>query len=168
MYADTASTGSAGGPLGEDRPGEHPTSSLHRSRSNDTEEVVTSHLAEAAVLSHDVRTATKDHERHTCPVNWRARAIAAYACFLDIHLPFGRPVMWRVGRAARPVGRQAAAQVRVSDVMRVPVAFASSILCPSFHGLQRPQAAGGHAARRVPCRAIDRGIFWFNPLHGGC
>jgi hypothetical protein len=133
------------------------------------------------VLSQDVRAATKD-TLNDHPVNWRALAIAAYACFVGamiLRLLFGWPLMWRVVGAARPVGGNWAggAQVRVSNVMRVPVTFASTVLCPSSYtawSARKLQAVMLHEGSHVAhvdsyvllLAAINRAIFWFNPLHG--
>jgi hypothetical protein len=80
--------------------------------------------------------------------------------------------MWRVVRAARPVGGNWAggAQVRVSNVMRVPVSFASTVLCPSSFtawSARKLQAVmlheGSHVAHVdsyvLSLAAINRAIF---------
>jgi hypothetical protein len=80
--------------------------------------------------------------------------------------------MWRVVRAARPVGGNWAggAQVRVSNVMRVPVSFASTVLCPSSYtawSARKLQAVMLHEGSHVAhvdsyvllLAAINRAIF---------
>lgn len=116
----------------------------------------------------------------TDELNWRALAIAAYACVsiaMMLRLLFGWLVMGRVVRAARPIGDGWAAgvDVRASGVVRVPVTFASTILLPPSYAAwsaRRLRAVmlheGSHVARGdsyvLLLAAINRAVFWFNPF----
>jgi hypothetical protein len=113
-------------------------------------------------------------------MNWRLAATAAYlavAAVMLVRLVMGWLVMWRVVRAARPAGNRFAggADVRVSDVVRVPLTFASTILLPPAStgwSARRLQAVmlheGAHVAHGdayvLLLAAVNRAVFWFNPL----
>jgi hypothetical protein len=113
-------------------------------------------------------------------LNWRAPAIAAYACVSGVmllRLLFGWLVMGRVVRAARPIcdGWAAGVDVRASDVVRVPVTFASTILLPPSYtawSARRLRAVMLHEGSHVVhgdsyvllLAAINRAVFWFNPF----
>jgi bla regulator protein blaR1 len=83
-------------------------------------------------------------------------------------------LMWHVARAARPVG-DTGADVRVSDIVVVPVTFASTILLPaaaSAWPARKLQAVllheGAHVAHAdfyvLLFASINRAVFWFNPF----
>src|SRR5262249_28378114 len=96
---------------------------------------------------------------------------------LLLRLVVGLVLTWRVARAARPLRAAWAAgvDVRVSDVVGVPVTFASTILLPAEYvgwSLAKRQAVltheGAHVAHAdfylLLLAAINRAVFWFNPF----
>jgi hypothetical protein len=113
-------------------------------------------------------------------IYWRAWATAAYALVAGVmvlRLLMGWLLMGRVARAARPASNRwaAGADVRVSDVVRVPLTFASTILLPSSSAgwsARKLQAVmlheGAHVAHGdsyvLLLAAVHRAAFWFNPL----
>lgn len=113
-------------------------------------------------------------------VHWHFLATAAYAIVAGVmmlRLLAGWLLMWRVTRAARPVGNRWAAgtDVRVSEAVRVPLTFASAILLPAScagWSARKLQAVmlheGAHVAHGdsyvLLLAAINRAVFWFNPL----
>jgi hypothetical protein len=113
-------------------------------------------------------------------VRWRFLATAVYvavAGFMLARLLLGWVLMWRVVRAARPAANRFAAgmDVRISDVVRVPLTFASTILLPpacAGWSARKLQAAmlheGAHVAHGdsyvLLLAAVNRAVFWFNPL----
>jgi hypothetical protein len=133
----------------------------------------------AAAVSESAPAVANDSRRANA-LGWRALAVAVYACVTGamlLRLLFGWLVMTRVVRAARPVcdGWAAGVDVRVSDVMRVPVAFASTILLPSSctaWSAAKLRAVmlheGSHVAHGdsyvLLLAAINRAAFWFNPF----
>src|SRR5262245_59506678 len=67
-------------------------------------------------------------------IDWLTVATAIYAaitCVLLLRLLIGLALTWRLVRAAAPVGAGWAANVRVSDVVGVPVTFGSIIMLPA-------------------------------------
>jgi beta-lactamase regulating signal transducer with metallopeptidase domain len=112
--------------------------------------------------------------------NLHVLATAVYAVVAGVmmlRLLAGWLLMWRIVRAARPAGNRwaAGAHVRVSDVVRVPVTFASAILLPSScaeWSERKLQAVmlheGAHVAHGdsyvLLLAGINRAVFWFNPL----
>jgi beta-lactamase regulating signal transducer with metallopeptidase domain len=94
-----------------------------------------------------------------------------------LRLLIGLMLMWHVARAARPARDDwsAGADVRVSDVVAVPVTFASTILLPSASAgwsARKLQAVllheGAHVAHGdfylLLLASINRAVFWFNPF----
>jgi beta-lactamase regulating signal transducer with metallopeptidase domain len=125
-----------------------------------------------------VAPATAPAPRHA--IDWRAAATAIYllvAGMLLLRLVIGLVLTWRLARAARPV-RAAWAMgidIRVSDVISVPVTFGSTILLPTEYVawstakrravLTHERAHVAHADFYVLLlAALNRAVFWFNPL----
>jgi beta-lactamase regulating signal transducer with metallopeptidase domain len=112
--------------------------------------------------------------------DWGLLAIGIYVVVgsaMLLRLFFGLMLMGRVVRAANPVreGWAAGADVRVSDVVVVPVTFASTILLPSASAAwsaRKLKAVLLHEAAHVSngdfyvllLASINRALFWFNPL----
>jgi beta-lactamase regulating signal transducer with metallopeptidase domain len=112
--------------------------------------------------------------------DWRLLATGAYIVAggaMMVRLLIGLLLMRRVVSAARPVRDDwaAGADVRVSDVVRVPVTFASTILLPSESSAwsERKRLAallheGSHVTQLdfyvLLLAAINRAAFWFNPF----
>jgi BlaR1 peptidase M56 len=142
-------------------------------------ESATDHADAAAAASRDIPAQPPDLA-YLVPLDWHALAFAAYACIsgaMMLRLAFGWLVMWRIVRAARPVGDgwAAGADVRVSSVVRVPVTFASTILLPSNYAAWSARKLravmlheGSHATHGdsyvLLLAAINRAVFWFNPF----
>ncbi|HEX3441980.1 MAG TPA: M56 family metallopeptidase [Pseudolabrys sp.] len=113
-------------------------------------------------------------------VDWRAAATAIYVLvtgMLVLRLLIGLVLTWRLARAARPVRASWASgiDVRVSDVIGVPVTFGSTILLPTEYVawntakrravLTHERAHVAHADFYVLLlAALNRAVFWFNPL----
>jgi beta-lactamase regulating signal transducer with metallopeptidase domain len=113
-------------------------------------------------------------------VDWRTAATAVYALvggILLLRLLVGLVLTWRLARAARPVraGWAAGADVRVSDVVGVPVTFGSTILLPAEYvgwSLAKRRAVLTHEGAHVVhgdfyvllLAALNRAVFWFNPF----
>jgi len=99
------------------------------------------------------------------------------ASVMLLRLLIGMILMWRVVRAARPARDSwaAGANVRVSDVVLVPVTFASTILLPSSSSAwtaRKRRAVLLHERSHVEngdfyvllLATINRAVFWFNPF----
>lgn len=113
-------------------------------------------------------------------VDWRAVAMGIYAFVagvLFIRLMLGLVLTWRLARASRPVRASWAAgvDVRVSDVVGVPVTFGSTILLPTEYvawNTAKRRAVLTHERAHVMhgdfyvllLAALNRAVFWFNPL----
>jgi beta-lactamase regulating signal transducer with metallopeptidase domain len=113
-------------------------------------------------------------------VDWRTLATAVYAlvaAVLLLRLLIGLALTWRLARAARPVraGWTAGVDVRVSDLLGVPVTFGSTILLPTDHvawGPAKRRAVLTHERAHVVhgdfyvllLAALNRAVFWFNPF----
>lgn len=114
------------------------------------------------------------------PLDWRFWAKCIYlvvAGAIALRLLTGVMLMWHVMRAARPVRDSwtAGADVRVSDIVAVPVTFASTILLPaasSEWSARKLQAVLVHERSHVIhgdffvllLASVNRTIFWFNPF----
>ena len=113
-------------------------------------------------------------------LDWRTAATAVYAAvggMLLVRLVIGVVLTWRLARAARPVRAPWAAglDVRVSDVVEVPVTFGSTILLPTEYvawSTAKRRAVLTHERAHVThgdfyvllLAAINRAVFWFNPF----
>ncbi|HML12501.1 MAG TPA: M56 family metallopeptidase, partial [Xanthobacteraceae bacterium] len=113
-------------------------------------------------------------------VDWRAVAMAVYALvggMLLARLIVGLLLTWRLARAARPVRASwtAGVDVRVSDVVGVPVTFGSTILLPAeYVGWSTAKRRAVFTHERAHVRhgdfyvlllaALNRAVFWFNPF----
>jgi hypothetical protein len=113
-------------------------------------------------------------------VDWRLLATGVYVFVgsaMMLRLLIGLMLMWHVARAARPARDHwaAGADVRVSDIVVVPVTFASTILLPSASAgwsVRKRQAVllheGSHVAQGdfylLLLASINRAVFWFNPF----
>jgi hypothetical protein len=113
-------------------------------------------------------------------VDWRLLATGVYVFVgsaMMLRLLIGLMLMWHVVRAARPACDDwaAGADVRVSDIVVVPVTFASIILLPSASAgwsARKRQAVllheGSHVAHGdfylLLLASINRAVFWFNPF----
>jgi hypothetical protein len=112
--------------------------------------------------------------------DWRLIATAIYlsaAGILLLRLAVGLALMWRVIRAASPIKLRwaAAANVRVSGNVAMPVTFGTTILLPSGYkswGKRKLQAVLWHEGSHVAhgdfyvlfLAGVHRAIFWFNPF----
>ena len=117
---------------------------------------------------------------HRRDLDWSAMATGIYALvagMLLVRLIIGVALTWRLTRAARPVRACWAAgnDVRVSEVVGVPVTFGSTILLPSEYVawstakrravLTHERAHVAHADFYVLLlAALNRAVFWFNPF----
>ncbi|MBV8753385.1 MAG: DUF3471 domain-containing protein [Hyphomicrobiales bacterium] len=113
-------------------------------------------------------------------VDWRAAATAVYLLVtgtLLLRLLLGLVLTWRVARTSRPVRASWAAgiDVRVSDVVGVPVTFGSTILLPTEYvawNTAKRRAVLTHERAHVAhgdfyvllLAALNRAVFWFNPF----
>jgi hypothetical protein len=113
-------------------------------------------------------------------LDWRSLATGVYAVIAGVMLLrvlIGLLLMEQVRRAARRVGDDWAlgGDVRVSEVVRAPVTFASTILLPAACATWNPgkrQTALLHERSHVAqgdfyvllLAQIYRALFWFNPL----
>jgi hypothetical protein len=113
-------------------------------------------------------------------VDWRLLATGVYVFVgsaMMLRSLIGLMLMWHVVRAARPAGDDwaAGADVRVSDIVAVPVTFASTILLPSASAgwsARKRQAVLLHEGSHVShgdfylllLASINRAVFWFNPF----
>ena len=134
--------------------------------------------AEARAVSPSRDSMTDAVERQA--PDWRMLATVAYvlvAGVLLLRLLIGLVLTWRLARAARPVraGWTGGTDVRVSDVVGVPVTFGSTILLPSEYvgwGPAKRRAVLTHEAAHVAhgdfyvlvLAALNRAVFWFNPF----
>jgi hypothetical protein len=114
------------------------------------------------------------------PVPWDMVTAVLYALgagLLTLRLHLGIVLTWRLVRAARPVSERWAAgrDVRVSEVVGMPVTFASTILLPpdcfGWSAAKRQAVLsheGSHVARGdfylLCLAATHRALFWFNPF----
>jgi beta-lactamase regulating signal transducer with metallopeptidase domain len=113
-------------------------------------------------------------------LDWRTAATAVYLAvggMLLVRLVLGVVLTWRLVRAARPVRAPWAAgvDVRVSDVVGIPVTFGSTILLPTEYvawSTAKRRAVLTHERAHVAhgdffvllVAAINRAVFWFNPF----
>ncbi|HEV3184890.1 MAG TPA: M56 family metallopeptidase [Xanthobacteraceae bacterium] len=113
-------------------------------------------------------------------IDWRLLATGIYAAvasLLLLRMLVGVLLTWRLVRAARPIRAAWAAggDVRVSDVVGVPVTFASTILLPTEHvgwSAAKRRAVLTHERSHVAhgdfylllLAALNRAVFWFNPF----
>jgi hypothetical protein len=109
---------------------------------------------------------------------WLASGVYVSVCgAMLLRLLIGLVLMWHVLRAARPARGDwaAGADVRVSDIVSVPVTFASTILLPSGSAawsVSKRRAVllheGAHVAHGdfylLLLASIYRAVFWFNPF----
>jgi beta-lactamase regulating signal transducer with metallopeptidase domain len=139
--------------------------------------VAAPHAAEDQILSPPRETAEVAVHGD---VDWRAVAMAVYALVagvLLVRLLIGLALTWRLARASRPVRAPWAAgiDVRVSDVVGVPVTFGSTILLPPEYvawNRAKRRAVLTHERAHVAhgdfyvllLAALNRAVFWFNPL----
>jgi beta-lactamase regulating signal transducer with metallopeptidase domain len=133
--------------------------------------------AEDQVLS-PARETAEVAVRHA--IDWRAVAMAVYALVagvLLVRLAVGLALTWRLARASRPVRASWAAgiDVRVSEVVGVPVTFGSTILLPAEYvawNRAKRRAVLTHERAHVAhgdfyvllLAALNRAVFWFNPF----
>jgi hypothetical protein len=111
-------------------------------------------------------------------VDWPALATGIYslvAAVLLSRLLIGMMLTWRLARAARPIDDANGSNVRVCDVVGVPVTFASTILlppeCTEWSPAKR-QAVLSHERSHVArgdcylllLAALNRAVFWFSPF----
>lgn len=111
-------------------------------------------------------------------IDWTAVATSAYllvAGVMLLRLLTGIVLTWRLTRAARPLDDAVGTNVRVSDVVGVPVTFASTILLPAESIDWSPakrRAVLSHEQSHVvrgDCyllllAAFNRAVFWFSPF----
>jgi beta-lactamase regulating signal transducer with metallopeptidase domain len=112
--------------------------------------------------------------------DWRWLATGIYVCVgsaMLLRLLIGLVLMRHVVRAARPARDDCAAgaDVRLSDIVAVPVSFGSTILLPSASAawsVRKRQAVLLHERAHVAhgdfylllLASINRAVFWFNPF----
>jgi hypothetical protein len=112
--------------------------------------------------------------------DWRAFATAIYllvAGALLLRLFTGLLLSWRMARAARPIHESWAgnADVRVSDLVGVPVTFGTTVLLPVEYvdwSEAKRQAVLSHEGSHVAhgdfyvllLAAFNRAVFWFSPF----
>ena len=111
-------------------------------------------------------------------LNWLAIATGIYlavAGVLLLRLLVGIVLTWRLARAARPIDEGWASNVRVSDVVGVPVTFGTTILLPPDWAQWAPakrRAVLSHESAHVVhgdfyvllLAALNRALFWFSPF----
>jgi beta-lactamase regulating signal transducer with metallopeptidase domain len=113
-------------------------------------------------------------------IDWHLLATGVYVVVggaMMLRLLIGLTLTWQVARAARPARDDWAAgsDVRVSDIVVVPVTFASTILLPpacAGWNVRKRQAVLLHEASHVAhgdfylllLASINRAVFWFNPF----
>jgi beta-lactamase regulating signal transducer with metallopeptidase domain len=113
-------------------------------------------------------------------LDWHTAATAVYlavGAMLLVRLGIGLVLTWRLARAARPVRAPWAGgvDVRVSEVVGVPVTFGSTVLLPTEHvawSRAKRRAVLTHESAHVThgdfyvllLAAINRAVFWFNPF----
>jgi hypothetical protein len=112
--------------------------------------------------------------------DWRWLATSMYVCVgsaMLLRLLIGLVLMRHVVRAARPAREDwtAGADVRLSDIVSVPVTFASTIVLPAASAewsACKRQAVLLHEGSHVAdgdfylllLASINRAVFWFNPF----
>jgi hypothetical protein len=112
--------------------------------------------------------------------DWRAFAAAIYllvAGALLLRLFTGLLLSWRMARAARPIHESWAGDddIRVSDLVGVPVTFGSTVLLPVEYvdwSEAKRQAVLSHEGSHVAhgdfyvllLAAFNRAVFWFSPF----
>ncbi len=113
-------------------------------------------------------------------LNWRALATAFYLLIVGallLRLFTGLLLSWRIVRAARPIRESWAGNgdMRVSDLVTVPVTFGSTVLLPAEYidwGEAKRQAVLSHEGSHVAhgdfyvllLSAFNRAVFWFSPF----
>jgi len=113
-------------------------------------------------------------------LDWHTAATAVYlavGAMLLMRLGIGVVLTWRLARAARPVRAPWAGgvDVRVSDIVGVPVTFGSTVLLPTEYlawSRTKRRAVLTHESAHVThgdfyvllLAAINRAVFWFNPF----
>jgi beta-lactamase regulating signal transducer with metallopeptidase domain len=111
-------------------------------------------------------------------IDWLVIATSVYvavAGILLLRLLIGIALTRRLARAARPIGDGWASNVRVSDVVGVPVTFGTTILLPPEcmqWNLAKRLAVLSHERAHVRhgdfyvllLAALNRAIFWFSPF----
>jgi hypothetical protein len=137
------------------------------------EQTVPAERAGASDASPDGPAAKPPH-----PVDWLFWATLAYllvAGVLALRLLTGLMLMWHVVRAARPFHDAGAADVRVSNIVAVPVTYAFTVLLPlasAEWGSRKLQAVLEHEGSHVAhgdffvllLASVNRTVFWFNPF----
>jgi len=112
--------------------------------------------------------------------DWRSFVTGIYALVagvLLLRLFTGLVLTWRMARTARPIHESwtGGADVRVSDIVGVPVTFGSTVLLPPEYARWSPvkrsavlSHEGSHVAHGdfyvLLLAAINRAVFWFNPF----
>ncbi|HXW23752.1 MAG TPA: M56 family metallopeptidase [Xanthobacteraceae bacterium] len=137
---------------------------------------------EAALLATAPRATTDavDRPLDWPRIDWQLAATAVYAAVggaLLLRLVIGVVLTWRLARAARPIraGWTEGTDVRVSDVVGVPVTFGATILLPTEYVAWSPakrRAVLTHERAHVAhgdfyvllLAALNRAVFWFNPF----
>src|SRR5262249_25066625 len=113
-------------------------------------------------------------------VDWRSLISGVYALVagvLLLRLVIGLVLTWRMARAARPIRESwtGGGDVRVSDVVGVPVTFGSTVLLPPEYedwSQAKRRAVLSHEGSHVAhgdfyvllLAAFNRAVFWFNPF----
>ena len=111
-------------------------------------------------------------------IDWLAVATGIYlavAGVLLLRLLVGIILTWRLARAARPIDEGWAPNVRVSDVVGVPVTFGTTILlppdCAQWTAAKRRAVLSHEGAHVVHgdfyvllLAALNRALFWFSPF----
>jgi beta-lactamase regulating signal transducer with metallopeptidase domain len=113
-------------------------------------------------------------------IDWRGAVTWIYVCvagFLALRLLVGTALTWRLCRSATPIGEDWATgcDVRVSARVNVPLTFGSTIVLPQSHATwdaTQRRAVMAHEMCHISGRdfyvlllaAINRAVFWFNPL----
>ena len=116
----------------------------------------------------------------TVAIHWRSFLTGIYtvvAGVLLLRLAIGLVLTWRMARAAQPIRESwtGGADVRVSDVVGVPVTVGSTVLLPTEYVHWSPAKRravlsheGSHVAHGdfyvLLLAAINRAVFWFNPF----
>jgi hypothetical protein len=110
--------------------------------------------------------------------DWLILATGLYALIAGIlllRLTIGIVLTWRLVRASRPIADAPGSNVRVCDVVGVPVTFASTILLPpesiEWSPVKRQAVLlheGSHVAHGdcyvLLLAALNRAVFWFSPF----
>jgi bla regulator protein blaR1 len=139
---------------------------------------------EAAATSVAPPASVEAHDGPVAPImiayaiDWLAIATGVYlavAGVLLLRLLVGIVLTWRLTRAAHPIGDGWAPNVRVSDVVGVPVTFGTTILLPPDCAQWTPakrRAVLSHESAHVVhgdfyvllLAALNRAVFWFSPF----